>query len=111
MFMHHLLTLYVRMCGCLWMDARFMFIYVFIFQSVHHLSRQASCHIQLNKSQILFLFLCFFVFNVSSQFITCVNVQFALQYKSIGFDIEIAMWLRVWDDHDDDDEEELVFGH
>ena len=39
----------------------------------------------------------------------CVNVQFALRNNSIGFFIEIAMWLMVWDDRDEDDEEEL--GH
>ena len=102
--------MYACVVVCGWMQGSCSYMFSF-FSRVHHRSRQASCHIQLNKSRILFLFLCFFVFNVSSQFITCVNVQFALQYKSIGFDIEITMWLRVWDDHDDDDEEELVFGH
>ena len=102
--------MYACVVVCGWMQGSCSYMFSFF----------SLCIIVLDKRHVIFsstnhgYYFCscvFFVFNVSSQFITCVNVQFALQYKSIGFDIEIAMWLRVWDDHDDDDEEELVFGH
>ena len=92
------------------MYARCMFVYVcIILNRVRHRCKQTLIFSSTNHGQ--YFCSCVFVFNVSSQFIMGVNVQSGLRNKSIDFDIEIAMWLMVWDDRDEDDEEELVFGH